>query len=244
MRKIDLESTLLQAVGWMDGNVMRCSSFAGREPFDLGPPDVVAKTGTRFRNAVTMTDPGQHYIAVQMGSAVAIVNRDLLLSFVDDLPGLSVGVFTWSTRQPGAVRGTVPDIIRRPDLAGGAVYTSGDHEIAIVRSRKYDIGAFANLPPGTAGGNVSQIAGILVPLGVLVGLILSALLIYVIRTRASMPMMIRSALKRGKFHLLYQPVIDLGTGRIVGVEALIRRRTARTSSFRPMCSSRWPKRRG
>ena len=222
MRKIDLQSTLLQAVGWVEGNVMRCSSLAGQEAFDLGPPDVTSYTQTRFRSNVALIDPEQHYMVVQIGSAVGIVHRGRLLSLVDDLPGLSVGTFSWSDRRPGAVRGSVPDIIRRRDLAGDTVYPSGDRQIAIVRSSKYDIGAFAALPAGANAGNVSEIARILIPLGVLVGLILSAALIHVIRNRTSMPTMIRMALKRGKFHLLYQPVVDLASGRMTGVEALIR----------------------
>ncbi|OJW73452.1 MAG: hypothetical protein BGO57_00275 [Sphingomonadales bacterium 63-6] len=222
MRKIDLQSTLLQAVGRVEGNVMRCSSFAGNQPFDLGPPDVDSYTQTLFRNNVTLIDPKQRYMAVQIGSAVGIVHRDLLLSFIDDIPGMSVGAFSWSQRTPGAFRGTVPSLIRRSDLTGDTVVSSGNYQIAIARSRKYDIGAFAVLPVGKSSTYVGEAAGILIPLGAIVGLLLSAVLVYIVRSRSSMPMMIRSALKQGKFHLHYQPVIDLKTGRIVGAEALLR----------------------
>ncbi|HZF46561.1 MAG TPA: EAL domain-containing protein, partial [Sphingomonadaceae bacterium] len=222
MRKIDLESTLLQAVGWVEGDVMRCSSLAGSQPFDLGPPDVDSYTRTLFRNKVTLIDPKQRYMVVQIGSAVGIVHRDLLLSFIDDIPGMSVGVFSWSHRTPGAVRGPVPSLIRRANLTGDTVISSGQYQIAIARSRKYDIGAFSMLPVGRSTSYVSETAGILIPLGVIVGLLLSGVLVYIVRSRASMPMMIRSALKQGKFHLLYQPVIELRSGRIVGAEALLR----------------------
>ncbi|WP_336976885.1 EAL domain-containing protein [Altererythrobacter fulvus] len=222
MRKIDLESTMLQAVGWVDGNVMRCSSFAGGQAFDLGPPDTVSRSDTRFRNHVTLIDPKQTYMVTQIGSAAGVLNRDLILSFVDDIPGLSVGIFSWTGRTTGAVRGPVPDIVRTPDLEAGRVYRIGDLHVAVVRSDKYDIGAFAALPVGNSTGYVNEIAGILIPLGVIVGLILSALLIHVIRVRASMPAMIRTALKQDKFHLLYQPVVDLANGQVVAAEALLR----------------------
>ncbi len=222
MRKIDLESTLLQAVGWVEGNIMRCSSVAGDQTFDLGPPDADSYTQTRFRSNVKLIDPERRFMAVQIGSAVGIVHRDLVLSFVEEIPGMSVGVFSWSKRTPGAVRGTVPDIIQRNDLAGEMVIPFGEGQIAIIRSHKYDIGAFAVLPPGKSANFVNEFAEILIPLGVIIGLILSAALVHVVRSRASLPMLIRSALKRDKFHLLYQPVVELGSGKVVGVEALLR----------------------
>lgn len=222
MRRIDLDSTLLQAVGWVDGNVLRCSSVAGNQPFDLGQPDGDSSGQTRFRNDVPLIDSNQKFIVVQLGSAAAVVHRDLMLNFNGDVPDMSVGVFSWSSRIPGAVRGTVPSVIRRPVLAGGMVIPSGDYQIAIARSEKYDVGAFAVLPVGRSANYTGKTAVILIPLGVIFGVLLSFLLVFVVRRRASMPMMIRSALKQGKFHLLYQPVVELKTGQIVGAEALLR----------------------
>ena len=39
IRRIDLDSTLLQGVGWVEGNSLCCSSFAGNKPYPLGPQD-------------------------------------------------------------------------------------------------------------------------------------------------------------------------------------------------------------
>ena len=40
--------------------------------------------------------------------------------------------------------------------------------------------------------------------------------------RVRMGMLLRHALDRGEFHLVYQPKVDLATGRVAGVEALLR----------------------
>lgn len=222
MREIDLGSTLLQSVGWAEGNTLRCSSFGEKKPFDLGPPDFVSSTNSTFRRHVVLIDPTMPYVVVQTGHSVGIVHKDLALSFVEDVPGLGVSVFSWSRRLPLISRGTIPPELLTRKFAGDTVFRSGDRLVAVVKSRKYDTGAIVVLPPGHTANYASKAALILIPIGVIVGLILSAVLVHVIRNRASMPMMIRAALKRRKFHLLYQPVVDLQSGRTVGVEALIR----------------------
>jgi sensor c-di-GMP phosphodiesterase-like protein len=222
MRRIDLGSTLLQAVGWVEGDTMRCSSVQGPEPFNLGRPDFVSSTGSVFRRQVILFDPNLPYVAVQTGHSVGIVHKDLALSFVDNVPGLGASVFSWSQRVPLLSRGNLNYDLLKRDFAGDSVFLSGDRLVAVVKSRKYDTGAIVVLPQGHGSEYASRMIMVLIPIGLMVGVVLSAVLIHVIRNRASLPMMIRTALKRGKFHLLYQPVVDLQTGGTVGVEALIR----------------------
>jgi sensor c-di-GMP phosphodiesterase-like protein len=222
MRQIDLGSTLLQGVGWIEGDRIECSSFAGRQTFDLGPAELQSTTGTKFRTQVTLFDPKQPYLAVQAGHSIGIVHKDLALSFVDDIPGLAVSTFSWSKREPLLSRGDVPLALIKRDFRGNTVFRAGGKLVGVVKSSEYDLGAIVVLPSGQASDYAGETALVLIPIGVFVGLLLSAVLVHVIRTRASMPMMIRMALKRGKFHLLYQPVVDLQTGKPIGVEALIR----------------------
>jgi sensor c-di-GMP phosphodiesterase-like protein len=222
MRQLDLSSTLLQAVGVVEGNVMRCSSLGGTRPFALGPPDLTSINGVDFRTDVKLFDPVLSYLAVSGNTSIAIIHKDLVLSFVEEVPGLRVGVFSWSQHEMLMGRGSMPPEWIGPQLNGNVVFRSGDHLVAVVRSGRYDMGAVAALPLASGTGYANQFALVLVPIGLLVGLILSALLVHVVRNRLSMPMMIRAALARRQFHLHYQPVVDLVSGRIVGAEALIR----------------------
>jgi sensor c-di-GMP phosphodiesterase-like protein len=49
----------------------------------------------------------------------------------------------------------------------------------------------------------------------------------------SLPMEMRKGMRRGAFHLAYQPVVDLATGQFSGVEALLRWQHPRLGSLRP-----------
>jgi sensor c-di-GMP phosphodiesterase-like protein len=233
MRQIDLGSTLLQAVGHVEGTRMTCSSFAGRQAFDIGRPDFISRKGTSIRTDVRLIDPHRSYLVVGYRSFVGIVHKDLVLSFVDPAPDLAVGIFTASKRRLLATRGDVAPSWLGTGPTGDMVFQSGDRIVAIVHSRRYDLGAVASLPVAHAAGFVRQAALILVPLGIAVGLLLSAVLIYVIHNRASLPGLLRQAIKAREFHLVYQPVVDLPAGRIIGVEALIRWRRSRGDAMPP-----------
>lgn len=222
LRRIDLSSTLLQAVGYVEGNVMICSSFAGNAPRDLGRPNFQSQTNATIRTNVRLVDPNLSYLAVSRGAFVGIVHKDLPLSFLDDAPGLGVSVFSWSHRQPLISRGNIDPLWFHTQAKGDTVFRTGSHTIAIVRSGRYDQGAVAALPFASSSGFVQESAIILIPIGIFVGLLLSAMLISVVRTRTSMPAMIRNGMKASEFQLLYQPVVDLSSGMIVGAEVLIR----------------------
>ncbi len=222
MQRIDLSSTLLQAVGRMDGDIMRCSSFAGARAFDLGAANMWQRRRTAIRTDVTLIDPKTPYLAVTMGSFVGIVHKDLALSFVEQVPDLSIAVFSLSTGKPLVSRGEALARLTEADLKQEKVFHSGDRLVAVVRSETYDLAAVAAIPATASTGFVRDAAMVLIPLGLVAGAVLSAGLIHVLRTRASMPAMIRQALKTRQFHLQYQPVLDLRTGRTIGAEALLR----------------------
>lgn len=223
MRQIDLGSTLLQAVGYMDGNIMVCSSFGGTRAFDLGPATFRSSYDALHRTHVKLpVDPTASYFAVQSGNFVGFVHKDVPLSYVDDAPGLALGIFSWSHRVPLLSRGNLDPGWFDASVGDGAVFSDRGYMIAVVRSTRADTGAVVALPLSHSSAGVVEAAMVLIPLGILVGLLLSAILIRLIRTRASMPALIKAGLKADRFTILYQPVVDLATGATVGAEILLR----------------------
>ncbi len=62
--------------------------------------------------------------------------------------------------------------------------------------------------------------------------------------RVEMVSALHRALELNEIEMLLQPIVDLGDGRLAGVEALLRWRRARRSSCRRSSSCRWPRRPG
>ena len=61
------------------------------------------------------------------------------------------------------------------------------------------------------------------PIGLLPGGAAAFAILYLLRRHASLPALLRGALKRREFVVHYQPIVELASGRMDGAEALLRR---------------------
>ena len=234
LRQIDLESTLLQAAGHITPrNVMDCSSVGGRSSVGLGPPQLVTIHGVRIWTDVELLPGGGRYVAVAKGSFVGVVHKDLALEFVTKVPGLAIASLNRSTRKVILKRGQINDEWLN-FVRNSTAHTRQDDYVVVAReSRRQDVGAVAAMPRAQLAWIDDELKRLLVPAGALVGLLSAALLIFMARCRMSMPSMIRSALRAQEFHLSYQPIIELKTGRTIGAEALIRWKTESGENIPP-----------
>jgi len=232
MRRLDLESTLLQGVGRVDGDTLICSSFAGPRPYPLGPVDYVSATGALFRTGVTFLDPNLRYVIVQSGGIAGIIHPDLALSFIDPEPGQAIVAFAWSTRLPVLRRADQPADLDLRTLQPGTV-DLGDRGVrAVVRSDRTDVGVAVTLPR-RSNAVFQAAARQLVPAGAVIGLIIGALIVLAARDRTSLHGMIKEGIAKRQFTLHYQPIVEVATGRIIGVEALLRWNRASSYAIPP-----------
>jgi sensor c-di-GMP phosphodiesterase-like protein len=222
MQRLDLRSTMLQAVGYAVGDVLLCSSFAGDKPLPLGKPDLVTATGVVVRTHVRFDPAEPEYTVVVTGHAAAIVNKSLTLSFVERVPGLALSTFEWRTRRPLTLMGKIePDWTKRP-VAHETVLREDGHLVAVVRSQRRDMGAVAALPLSSLPNLAWQASIILLPIGLVTGIVFAVLMVHVVRSRLSLPSLIQLGLRRNEFTLAFQPGVYLKTGRIVAAEVLLR----------------------
>ncbi|MDB5687587.1 MAG: hypothetical protein JWR77_2176, partial [Rhizorhabdus sp.] len=232
MRKLALGSTALQAVGYTDGDVMLCSSFGGVRSFPLGETNVVTKLGTHVRTHLELFGKAK-YLAVVDRHAVGIVNIDLPLSYIEQEPNLTVAIFSRKYKKTLLVRGKFEQRWIAGDLPSQIVMRDRGNLIAIARSSRYDLGAVAVVPASRTAGLAWQAGLILIPIGLLTGLIFAWAMVAIVRSRFSFRYLLLAGLKRREFYLVYQPIVDLATGTTLGAEALLRWRRRNGESIAP-----------
>jgi len=230
MRRIDLTSTYIQAVGFVRNSVVQCSSM-GSAPFELGKAAFRTSAGVTLYLNVPLTEPSKSpLMALERNSFVVLVHRDLPLDTTTSIPGASLAVLhleAASTSAPELAKGHVDRawlsaLGNRPQT----VFTDKQHLVALVRSSRFRIVAVAAIPAAYVDERTAGLARRLVPAGVLAGLALAVAILLLARRQRSLAAAMRYALRHNEFFLLYQPIIELATGRCVGVEALLRwRRT-------------------
>jgi len=226
MRRLALAREYIIGVGHVVDGQVDCSTFGVQDPpYSLGPVDLVTGGGNLLRMNVTFPQvEGSSILALQHENFVALAHRNqaldlsvertdaLFATFTPGLPGLR-------TTSPGVN----PQWVDRLGDATETVFIDAGYIVAVVRSEQVgSTGTIAAVPVSALTERITEFILMLVPVGLMLGAGLAALLVYLARYQMSLSSQIRAALKRNEFFLEYQPVIDLHTGKWVGAEALLR----------------------
>jgi sensor c-di-GMP phosphodiesterase-like protein len=242
MRKFDLSSSYLQAIGYvMDGRLV-CSS-QGREPggIALGPVDWVTPMDIRIRlNVKFPFDPVTTYLVLTTPEGyAAIINKDLPLDATTNEKDVSLSAFATFNGRVMASRGFIgPKWIGRkwatlPPTRYVNAFVADGYAVAVVASNRYYVGAIAALPVSYVRAQTRATAAVLLPVGVIAGIVLAITTLHLGRLQLAMPAVLKTALKRQEFFMVYQPIVDLRTQQWVGAEALIRWRRRGGEMVRP-----------
>jgi sensor c-di-GMP phosphodiesterase-like protein len=223
-REVDLESSYLQAIGRLDGTRMSCSSLGG-PPVDLGHPSFQTSRGITIYGDVPLPAPYRHaLLGLARGGYVALVHRDLPLDAASSGPDLSLALVHLEHDFLNLSRGHVdPAWIARLGAAQQASFIADGWLVAIVRSPNFvTTAAIAAVPAGRVEQRVADNLWSALPIGLFAGIAAACAVLLLARRQMSIPNALRTALQRGEFFLLYQPVIDLRSGHCTGAEALLR----------------------
>ncbi len=225
MRRIDLGSSLLQGVGYALGNRLICSSLDDRRTYDMGPPAIVSETGHALRPqgelpmapgtpVLIVTDPAGYTAFVHPGLVFMLSGQD----------SPSAGIVGRSSRQPLLQSGDASIDWSRLALPprGEQVLQVGELLVAVRSSSRWDYFSYAAVPASAIGDDLARNLWLFLSIGAIVAGGAGYLVHRLGTSRASLPALLRAGIARGEIAVVYQPIVELRTGRWVGVEALAR----------------------
>ncbi|WP_167759657.1 EAL domain-containing protein [Massilia horti] len=236
MRRIDFSSPATQSIGVIDNNYIVCLSQTGAsQPVYLGRPDVIQPDGEQIWTQVALPFAvGRRFLVLGRGRYVAIVHEELPLMVANPETGLAVAALSGPRRVVLASQGYVdPAWLTALHGHESVSYVDDGHVVAVVASRHFPIDATAALPVAKLDERTWAVARTVVPFGVLTGILLAWATVLLARAQLAMPAVLKAALRRKELFMVYQPVVDLRTGRWVGAEALIRWERPKGEVVRP-----------
>ena len=225
MRQLVLKMNQLLDVGYMQDNKLICSSF-GREPLWVGDPTYRSDMGYLIR--LNVVHPGSsgsylHMVTDEKTGFTALVHPETVVDILPVKAGESHGLVGISSgRLIASVGRFDPRWLSILEKDSSGVENVDGGILAWQRSEKYDYTAFASVSADAMADSVQQTLMLLVPVGLVAGLLIAQAVLSFVRHQTSMPSLIRTGLKNNEFFTVYQPIVDLATGRWVGAEALVR----------------------
>ena len=223
MVAIALDYNYLKAVGYVVDGHVACSSFASRaNAVSLAPFAYTSRFGVRVApNADLGTS--KRFLVFEKDDYVAAILPEALVDIPFDQEHMSSGVFGRDEWLRLAGNGTPdPRWRKRLGRANQATFVEGGKLVTIRASAQSDLASYSAISIAYLPSRFVAFAVVLVPIGLLLGLAAMLAILYLVRQRTSLPALLRSAIRKREFVLHYQPIVELGSGRTVGAEALLR----------------------
>jgi sensor c-di-GMP phosphodiesterase-like protein len=242
MRRFDLASSYLKAIGHVANGTLECSSLgrdAGALPLSrvdwITPMDIQVRVAVKFP-----FDPVTAYLVMENADGfAAIINKDLPLDAATGEQDVTLAAFATNNGRLYTSRGyldshwTGTRVSTLPQHQTVNAFLDRGYVVAVARSDRYYVGAVAALPVSYMLAKTRTTTQTMLPVGMLAGIVLALVILYLARIQMAMPAVIRTALRRHEFFLHYQPIVDLRTRGWVGAEALIRWRRRGGEMVRP-----------
>jgi sensor c-di-GMP phosphodiesterase-like protein len=237
MRQVDLESSYMKAIGRVTHDTLLCTSQGITTPVFLGKPDLVTEHGvSEYFKKNPAGQPSHPLDVVAVGGFAMIVDPNLALDVSTEGPDVELAVFVPSApnRDLVAAQGQnfPSDWFEPIDQGSQSTILNNGYLVSRVRSAQWDLAVVVATPQSYIYQRIAHFALLFIPIGVLCGVIFSLMVSLLTRMHSSFPTMLRRALKDGSLYVLYQPVVDLATRRIIGAEALLRWKS-RSADMRP-----------
>ena len=227
MRQIDVASSYIQAVGRIEGDDLICTSLGTREPIPLGRPTLITASGAAERLNIRLPIAGNHPLDVfSMRGIAFLLDPTLPLDIPTEGPSISMAIFVPSSPNHAIIAARAANLraewFRTIPKGGRITFRSSGYVVAIVRSADTDVAVVTAAPESYVQKHTLHFALIFIPIGLVCACLLGWAIMHISRIRFSLPSVLRSAAKQKEFFVEYQPIVDLGSRRWIGAEAMVR----------------------
>ena len=237
LQRVGLGSSYVKAFGRVANDTLLCTSQSGAEHIALGKPDLVTAGGISEYLQRALDPEAKYPLNVfAVGGFAAIVDPKLVVDVSTEGSGIPLVLYVPSASHVASLAGNGGDLpsdwMAPLDPGARVTLLNGGYLLSQVRSAQRDLAGIAAIPETYVYKGIWNFAIIFVPLGLLCGALLVLMVNLLRRVQSSFPNMLRQAINDGNLYVVYQPVVELETRRIIGAEALIRWRS-RFAEMRP-----------
>ncbi len=220
MRELTLETRSVEEIGYFVDGRLACTSWGPvQQVIKVGPPEVPLTDGYGLDLKIhTKLSAGMKMNALRYGDYNALMHPERMVDVLTD-SAMTLGIVSLEGKMIASTGPVPTDVLARVTRADGTGQL-GRFMYAATDDGK--LRGFAMSDYGRAGRRADGDLWFLVPLGLAMSALLVGLVIFVSRQRISPRVELASAVRRGEFTVVYQPIIALATGLCVGAEALVR----------------------
>lgn len=223
-RQLIFQSRYLKAAGRIHDGQVLCSTTSGRNTYPAAKyaPTIVRQDGSRiYRNLPLFRVDDQNVISVQLGDSFVVYDPYTLGSMSAPPMHFTATAIDGPTRQAGQVVGDIPHV--RADVLTHAGKLEVDHTLYATRCSKdlaTCITAYIAIPDALAVTRGYSMTFLV--LGGISGGLIGLLLPLIYSHNKSVEQQLLRALRADALTVVYQPIVDLASRRIVEAEALVR----------------------
>ncbi|HVC47881.1 MAG TPA: EAL domain-containing protein [Terracidiphilus sp.] len=222
-RELVFNSEFLKSAGRMVNGHIACSTLgANFHPTDSYTPDFREPSGVQvYRNPKGFLIRGKTVIAVQKGNAYVVYGPDNLLPLASDSMHYAI---TWTGERQRHAERILGDA---PPEEGAFLTTPGaakvDGEIYFTQCEAKATSCTTTFMPESAVLSAGRgLLAFFLGMGGLTGGIMGFVVSLLMRRRQTMHAQLLRAIRKDRLRVVYQPIVDLTTGRVTEAEALVR----------------------
>lgn len=223
-RQLIFQSQYLKAAGRMRDGKIQCSTTSGKSgyPGEKYSPSFARQDGTRiYKNLPPFRVDDQNVISIQLGDSFVVYNPYTLTSMAAPPMHFTVTSVDAASQHSGQMVGDIPEV-RTDVLTRAGKVQVGDTLYATRCATDFAtcMSAYISIPDALTMNRGYSVTFLV--LGGISGALVGLLLPLLYSRNKSVEQQLLRALRADGLTVVYQPIVDLATRRIVEAEALVR----------------------